>query len=194
MTYVQGPFHERTDTPVPTQVVTPVQVPLEAPSVVVANPVLEEPVFAAPVQARQVRTASASEYAPDAVVAAVVGLVLLLVGLIAVVRAGISGPMSDPVVSVLGFTHTATLGFIEVAIGLALLASGASRSRSGAVFFGLVLGVAGFVGAVQTSSFRKSLALESSMAWLCVVAAVVVTAAALVMPRFIRRSMVIERR
>ena len=165
------------------------QVPLEPPRVVV-----EEPVLVTPVPARQIRTASASDYAPDAIIAAVVGLVLLIMGLIAVVRAGISGPMSDPVVSVLGFTHTATLGFLEVGIGLCLLASGASRSRSGAVFFGLVLGVAGFVGAVQTSSFRKSLALESSFAWLCVIAAIAVAVSALAMPRFVRRSTVVERR
>lgn len=189
MTYAQGPYHERTDTPVEAQVVAPVQVPLEPPRVVV-----EEPVLVTPVPARQIRTASASDYAPDAIIAAVVGLVLLIMGLIAVVRAGISGPMSDPVVSVLGFTHTATLGFLEVGIGLCLLASGASRSRSGAVFFGLVLGVAGFVGAVQTSSFRKSLALESSFAWLCVIAAIAVAVSALAMPRFVRRSTVVERR
>ena len=86
-------------------------------------------------------------------IAAVAGLVILVVGLIAIVRGGFDGPMSTPVVEVLGFTHTTLLGLIEIAIGGALLISGATRSRSGAVLFGSVLGIAGFVGAVQTESF-----------------------------------------
>jgi hypothetical protein len=45
---------------------------------------------------------------------------------------------------------------------------------------------------VQTKSFVKSLALESSMAWLAVLAAVVVVLAALLLPRYARSSTVIE--
>ncbi|MEP7047156.1 MAG: hypothetical protein ABI949_10765, partial [Ilumatobacteraceae bacterium] len=102
------------------------------------------------------------------------------------------GPMSDPVVQVVGFTHTTLLGLIEIGIGGALLLSAATRSRSGEVFFGAVLGIAGFVGAVQTTSFKKSLALESSMAWIAVFIGVVVVLAALMLPRYNRQSTVIE--
>ena len=49
-----------------------------------------------------------------------------------------------------------------------------------------------FVGAVQTDSFKKSLALESSMAWLVVIAAVVVVLSAMLLPRYARNSTVIE--
>ena len=113
---------------------------------------------------------------------------LLVVGLIAIVRGGFDGQMSDPVVSVLGFTHTTTLGLVEIAIGLCLLLSGAARSRTGELFFGAVLGIGAFVGAVQADSFKKSLALESSMAWLIVLAAVVVVLSAMLMPRFARNT------
>ncbi len=140
----------------------------------------------APVAA--VRTAYSRRFAPDAVIAAIVGLVLLVVGLLAVVRGGFDGPMEDPVVQVLGFNHTTTLGLIEVALGLCLLFSGVISSRSGAIFFGSVMGIAGFVGAVQTTSFEEPLALESGHAWLMVFAAIVVVASALLMPRFITRS------
>jgi hypothetical protein len=163
MTATEGPHQERT----------------EARQVVPAAPAFE----------RQVRTMSgSSRYAPDAVIAALVGLVLLVIGLIAIVRGGFSGPMSDPVVNVLGFTHTTTLGLIEIGLGVCLLVSGTTRSRAGAMFFGGVLGVAGFVGAVQTKSFHTALALESSMTWLAVVAGVVVVLAALLLPRFATRS------
>lgn len=138
-------------------------------------------------------TTSASRFEPDAVITALVGLVLFVVGLIVIIRGGFTGPMSEPVVKVLGFTYTTTLGLIEIVIGLCLLISGAARSRSGGMFFGAVLGVAGFIGAVQTESFRESLALESGMAWLAVAAGVVVVAAALLLPRFSKNSTTITR-
>ncbi|MHB1090798.1 MAG: hypothetical protein ACYC06_07480 [Ilumatobacteraceae bacterium] len=133
-------------------------------------------------------TTTGSRFAPDAIITALVGLVLLVVGLIVIIRGGFDGPMSEPVVRVLGYTYTTTLGLIEIVIGVCLLLSGAARSRSGELFFGTVLGIAGFVGAVQSESFQKSLALESGMAWLAVAAAIVVVAAVLLLPRFAKNS------
>lgn len=179
MTMNDGPIYERTEAAIETPVAQTV--------------VRQGDVIATPVAGSQVRRAYSSRFEPDAVIAAVVGLALLLLGLIAATRGGFDGKMSDPVVEVLGFTHTTTLGLIEVGLGLALLIAGATRSRSGAMFFGAVLGVAGFVGAVQTSSFDTSLALESSMAWLGVLAGAVVVLAALMLPRFARQSTTIER-
>jgi hypothetical protein len=135
-----------------------------------------------------VRSTYTRRFAPDAVIAALVGLALLVTGLIAITRGGFDGPMSTPIVEVLGFTHTTTLGLIEAAIGVCLLIAGAASSRAGALFFGSVLGIGAFVGAVQEESFREPLALESGMAWLLVIAAAVVVVSALLMPRFITRS------
>ena len=182
MTFTEGPLHERSDVFVQPPAPAVVEMP------VVEPPVAQVVVPAVPAHVGQVRTAYASRYAPDAVVAALVGLVLLVAGLIAIVRGGFDGPMSEPVVSVLGFTHTTTLGLIEIAAGLCLLLSGAARSRTGELFFGAVLGIGAFVGAVQADSFKKSLALESGLAWLMVLAAVVVVLSAMLMPRFARNS------
>lgn len=152
-------------------------------------PVAHQTVVAEPVR----RISYTRRFAPDAVIAAVVGLVLLLIGLLAITRGGFDDPMSLPVVSVLGFTHTTTLGLIEIVIGGCLLICGATSSRSGAIFFGSVLGIAGFVGAAQTESFRENLALESGLAWLCVLGAVLVVGSALLMPRFITRTNRVQR-
>jgi uncharacterized membrane protein HdeD (DUF308 family) len=132
---------------------------------------------------RSVASSYGQRFAIDSVVVGIVGLALMILGLIAVTRAGVDGPMNQPVVDVLGFTHTATLGAIEVVIGLCLLVCAATTSKSGAIFFGLVLGIAGVVGAVQADSFRRSLALESGLAWLAVIAAVVVVLVSLLIPR-----------
>lgn len=182
MSFTEGPIHERNDIVVQTPAAAVVEVPGEGQIVVPAGPVA----------GGQVQRAYASRFAPDAIIAALVGLVILVTGLIAIIRGGFDGPMSDPVIKVLGFTHTTTLGLIEIGIGAALLISGATRSRSGEVLFGSALGIAGFVGAVQTKSFDTSLALKSSMAWLAVLAGVVVVLAALMLPRFARRSTTIE--
>lgn len=188
MTFTEGPLHERSDVVVESSTMPPPAPP------VVETPV-ETVVPVAPVATYggEVRRAYASHFAPDSIIASLAGLVMLVVGLIAIVRGGFDGPMSDPVVQVVGFTHTTTLGLIEIVAGLALLLSGATRSRSGELFFGTVIGIAAFVGAVQADSFRHSLALEAAMAWLFVVASVVVVLAALMMPRFARQSTSIER-
>jgi hypothetical protein len=182
MTFTEGPLHERSDVLIQPPVVAVVETPVvEVPAAQVVTP-------PRPAHVGQVRTAYASRFAPDAIIAALVGLVLLVGGLIAVVRGGFDGQMSDPVVSVLGFTHTTTLGLMEIAIGLCLLLSGAARSRTGEIFFGAVLGIGAFVGAVQAESFKESLALESGLAWLLVLASIVVVLSAMLMPRFARNS------
>lgn len=117
-----------------------------------------------------------------------VGLALTIVGLLAVTRAGGHGPMHAPVVQVIGFTHTESLGLIEAGTGLVLLICAASTARAASIFFGLVLGIGALVGALQTDSFKRSLALESGLAWLAVIAAVVVVLASFLVPRVVTRS------
>jgi uncharacterized membrane protein HdeD (DUF308 family) len=141
---------------------------------VIENPVREEKV---------VRTTSQTRFAPDSIITGVVGLGTLLFGLIAIIRGGFDGSLSEPVVEVFGFSHTTILGIIEIGIGLALLLSAAMSMRSGSLFFGAALGIAGFVGAVQTDSLRETLALESSMGWIAAVAGLIVVVAALALPR-----------
>ncbi len=129
------------------------------------------------------RRSVTSRVALDSLIAAAVGLVVLTTGLIAISRGGFVGAMSDPVVEVLGFRHTTMLGLVETSLGAFVLLSAFTGLRSAEVLFGAALGIAGFIGAVQTPSFQESLALESSMADLAVAAGVIVVLAALVVPR-----------
>ena len=167
-------------------------VPVEPVREVVVTPApvapVREVVMTTPAPITDVRTAWSRRFAPDAVVAAGVGVVLLLIGLIAITRGGFKGPMETPVVQVLGFGHTTTLGIIEIIFGGSLLIAGATASRAGARFFGSVLAIGAFVGAVQAKSFHKSLALESSFAWLLVLAGALVVFTSLLLPRYLTRS------
>lgn len=172
------------------------EVVVETTAPVPPNPagVVVQPVSTVPLAATaSVRSTWTHRFAPDAVVTTLAGVVLLLFGLVAVTRGGFAEPLSEPRVEVLGFGHTTVLGLIEIGFGLAFLAAGISLSRSGAVFFGSVLAIAAFVGAVQTRSFRTSLALESGFAWLMVLLGVVVLLGALTLPRVYARTTSVTR-
>jgi uncharacterized membrane protein HdeD (DUF308 family) len=187
MTYEPDPDprYVRTDEPVDDRVLQPVA----APTAVVTAPAVERVVVAQPAAVHQrVATTYGQRFAFDSLIVGIVGLALTIVGLIALTRAGIKGPMDQPVVKVLGYTHTATLGAIEAGIGICLLICAAATARAAAVFFGLVLGVAGIVGAAQTSSFRRTLALQSGLAWWAVIAAAIVVLVSLLVPRMITSS------
>jgi hypothetical protein len=157
-----------------------------------ASPVVERVVVAEPAAHGRAVTAYGRRYAFDSFVVGLVGLALTIVGLVAVTRAGFDGPMNDPVVDVLGFSHTVTLGLIEAGLGIVLLICAVTTSRPGALFFGLVMGIGAFVAAVQPGSFDESLAIESSFAWLLVVAAAVVVLVSLLVPRIITRTARVE--
>ena len=179
--------------PVVRQVVTPLQpemrvveaTPAVAPAQVVVEPA-QRVVVAQPLRPRRVvATTRTIRQVWDSIIVGAIGTVLLLFGLIAFVRAGTDGPWDQPVVEVLGFTHTATLGIIEMAFGALLLLSAVTLSRGAATFFGALLAIGGFVGAVQTESFTRALALESSFAWWMVAVGVVVVIVSAIVPRVI---------
>jgi hypothetical protein len=159
-----------------------------APGVAATAPVVDHVVVPAASVHQTVATSYGRRYALDSVVVGLVGMALLLMGLVAMTRAGFDGSMREPVVEVVGFTHTATLGIIEAALGVCLLLCAATTTRSGSVFFGVLLFVGAFVGAVQTESFRDSLALESGLAWLVAAAAILVVLASLLVPRMVTRT------
>jgi len=149
-------------------------------------PVVQQVVPATEV--RQNATTYGRRYAFDSVIVGLVGVAWLIIGLIAMIRAGFDGSMEEPVVEVMGFTHTATLGIIEAGIGLCLLLCAAALTRGGSVFFGVLLVVGGIVGAVQSESFDRSLALESGLAWLAVISGVIVVLVRLLVPRMVTRT------
>lgn len=160
--------------------------------VVAATPVAERVIIAQPaVQNREV-TSYRRRFAFDSFVVGLVGLALTVFGLVAATRAGFDGPMTDPVIEVLGFTHTVTLGLIEAALGVCLLLCAATTSRAASIFFGVVLGIGAFVAAVQVESFDRSLAIESSLAWLLVVAALIVVVASVLVPRMVTTTAHVE--
>lgn len=194
MSYVDEPSQQRVTTNVvsmPAEEVVPPPPAMSAP--VVTPPVTPVTPIVTPVAAQEVRTTYAGSFTPDVIIAGAVGLVALIIGLLVIVRAGLASPLSQPVVKVLGFTHTATLGLVEIAVGLFLLLAASTRSRSMAAFAGLAMVVGGVVGVAQYQSFADSLALERGWAWVVLIAGAVVALAALLLPRMARRTTSVQR-
>ncbi len=180
----EGPLVVRTtDTVTPETVVT--RTPGE-PTQAFAAPVVETPqVVESARTVESTGTTMSRSFSPDAMIASLAGVFLLVVGLVAMARAGFDGGVDANVVDVLGFSHTALLGIVEGIAGLLLLLAGLARWRGGEMFFGLALAIAGIVGGVQTSSFEKNLALESTWSWILAAIGGVVALAALALPRYV---------
>lgn len=154
---------------------------------VVAERVVAQPVVVERAAASQYETVSTSRHVSGAaIVAGIVGVALLIMGLIACLRGGFSSPLNDPVVSVLGFTHTAVLGIVEVGAGLLLLLAAVSGSRGYQIFSGTMLGVFGVVAAAEPAKLQEQLAIEKSFAVILAVAGLVVVLAAALLPNYAR--------
>jgi hypothetical protein len=198
--------------------IDPTMVAATPPPVAQAQPVVAQPVIAQPAVAQPVVAAPVVEHAyvdqsygtagtatvqrrfwqfdPASIITSLFGIILLIIGLIAVTRAGFEDGLTgtETTVDVAGFTHTPLLGIIVAVAGLFMLLAGITRSREGAIFLSIVLGVAGIVAAVQEESFDESLAIESSFAWFIVIGSAIVLLANLIIPTLTSRSTVYRNR
>lgn len=127
-----------------------------------------------------------------AIVAGLVAIVLLILGGITVARAGLDGPLDQPVTNVAGFTATALLGLIELGFGAVLLIAALTRAREFILFLGIIGAVASIIGIFQPDIGHGALAMEKGFAVLMTVLLLAVTLAAF-LPTFRRTSSRIER-
>ena len=163
--------------------------------VVVGAPQADNAVYvaeAAPVAATTRRVSSYGSVALYAIVAGIVAIVLLILGGITVARAGLDGPLDDPVTNVAGFTATALLGLIELGFGVVLLIGALSRAREFILFLGIIGAVAAIIGIFQPDIGNGALALEKGFAVLMTVLMIAVALSAF-LPTFRHSSDRIER-
>lgn len=161
------------------------QRPVVTGAVPVVQPVVHEHVVQEQVVvpvSRSRRVVSASTFSPAAVLATIVAIALGVVGAVAVARAGLDGPLDDPVVEVAGLSHTALLGLIELGMGVVLLLAGLSRDRGAILFVSILFGAASLVAAIEPSVGGDALAIERSWAVTLAIAFAVVALVAAVMP------------
>jgi hypothetical protein len=105
------------------------------------------------------------------VIILVAGAIMLLSGVLGLARADLDGDLTSPVVEVFGFAHAPWLAIAEVAVGLLLVASGATAwARGGAVVLGTLLVVIGAVLLIDEGVAPDEWALDGDYGWFLVVA------------------------
>jgi len=122
-------------------------------------------------------------FAPGQLVSLIVGVGFVIVGVLALVRAGLDGSMDTPVVEVLGYTHTAWLGVAEIGLGLLLVLAGTGAwGRSLSVLLGVAMAIAGVLVIAEPSEMPEELGLEKAYGWPLVILGAIVAVAALALP------------
>jgi hypothetical protein len=117
---------------------------------------------------------------PAQVVVFAAGVVLAVFGVVAVVRAGLSGPLTEPVVGVFGFDHTALLGLFELGAGVLLVIASLTPGLRGlAAVVGVALVVGGVLILAKAEWVQTHLTAEADFGWIPVACGGVVLLAVL---------------
>ena len=103
----------------------------------------------------------------SSVVSGIVGVLWLVIGIVAVARAGL-GDLTSPAVAVGPFVRTPLFGLIEIVLGLVAMATAADRDVRGASALSVVTGVAGIVWVIESGAFAGLLGLTVATGWLYV--------------------------
>lgn len=101
----------------------------------------------------------------SSLVGAIIGAVLVVVGIVALLRGDVSGSWREPVVDVLGLDHTPLLGLGEIVVGALILIAALTRSRPVMLFFAAALMIFGFVVIIQNESLVDDLAVQPAHGW-----------------------------
>jgi hypothetical protein len=111
---------------------------------------------------------------PGQVIAGVLGLVVAIIGVVTVARAGIDSSMNDPIVRAAGFDQSALLGAIEVGLGLLLILGALSYAARGLIIgVGVIMVLGGvFIGAAS-SDLLRDVGTVHSTGWAIMVAGII---------------------
>jgi hypothetical protein len=111
---------------------------------------------------------------PGQIVAGALGLIVAIIGVITVSRAGIDSSMNDPIVRAAGFDQSAMLGAIEVGLGLLLILGALSYAARGLVIgVGVFMVLGGvFIGAAS-SDILRDIGTVHSTGWAIMVTGIV---------------------
>jgi hypothetical protein len=125
------------------------------------------------IRSRDAEVTTAREIAPGRVLAVIAGAVLTIIGAVVLVRTGIDSSLQTPSTQLLGASHNAIAGIVEVVTGLLLLLAGASRDQTMAALPAVLLAAAGIVALAAGPSLRDDLGAQTSTGWFLIVFAII---------------------
>lgn len=136
--------------------------------------------------------ASRFVFSPGQILAGVLGLVLSIIGIIAISRGGIDGSLNTPVVDVAGTDQSAMLGLAEFALGLLLVLGALNYSaRSLVAFVGVVMVIGGVVLGAANTDILHDVGTSQGTGWAIMVGGIIAVVAAS-LGRIIRTSRRVE--
>jgi hypothetical protein len=131
-------------------------------------------------------------WSPAQVIVLAAGVLFLVFGAIAVINAGLTEPLTEPVVRVFGFDHTALLGVFELCAGALLVLSALAGSRTLSVVLSVLLVVGGVMILAEEDWTMTHLTGQSEFGWVPVISGGVCLLALMLM-REVRRGRTVVR-
>jgi hypothetical protein len=108
-------------------------------------------------------------FSPAQIVHAIIGVLLLVVGVIAVARGDLSGDLNEPTFDIRGVQHNAAIGIGEIVAGALLIVAAISAAGR---FLGVLVGIAlVVVGSLLLGDDDtvQDLGTEESLGWIAIV-------------------------
>ncbi len=121
------------------------------------------------------------------VMSLIAGLLIGIMGLLAIVELGFSDFPSEATTEVAGMSMTQVWGLISIALGLLLIAGAGAVGRSVTVFGGALALVAGIVIIAAGEDLDATMVAESSYGWMLAIVGAVALVAAIAVPSVAHR-------
>jgi uncharacterized membrane protein len=97
---------------------------------------------------------------PATIVGAVIGIILLVIGLVALARTGIPADSLTDVTTTVGpFTRTPLMAIIEIIVGLLVIVASADADRASLLGIGMIALVFGIVWMIEPGAFQAWLGI-----------------------------------
>ena len=131
-------------------------------------------------------------FSPGQVIAATLGLVTAVIGIITLSRAGIDGTMNVPVVQAAGLHQSAILGLAELGLGLLLILGASSYAYRGLVVsLGVLMVLGGVVIGAAGPTILRDLGTVHGTGWVLMVGGIIAIVAGC-MGRVVRTRRTVE--
>lgn len=124
-------------------------------------------------------TSSRFVFSPGQILAGILGIVVAVIGIIAMSRGGLDGSLNKPVVDVAGTDQSAMLGIAEFALGLLLVLGALNYAARWLIaFVGVVMVIGGVVLGAASSTILEDVGTSQGTGWAIMVGGIIAVVAA----------------
>lgn len=127
------------------------------------------------------RVVEARRFSPGQVIGGVCGIIMTIVGVVAVINSGVDSSLNEPLANSFGLEQSAAVGIAEIVLGLLILVGASTLAYRGAMgFFGAISLIAGVVIVAASATILGDIGSDRGTGWFGVIIGAVVIAASLI--------------